>query len=70
MAYTVEALRAFGSARVAVETSDGTFHGRLATEFLTERAVLAMLFADGGNPSEPLCIHLESIDRVALAPEV
>jgi hypothetical protein len=42
----------------------------LATEFLTERAVLAMLFTDGGNPSEPLCLHLESIDRVSLAPEV
>jgi hypothetical protein len=29
-----------------------------------------MLFIDGGNPSEPLCLHLESIDRVDLAPEV
>ncbi len=70
MAYTVEALRAFGPATVVVKTTDGTFRGRLATEFLTERAVLAMLFIDGGNPSEPLCIHLESIDGVDLAPEV
>ncbi len=70
MPYTVEALRAFGTATVVVETSDGSFRGRLATEFLTERAVLAMLFTDGGNPSEPLCLHLESIDRVSLAPEV
>jgi hypothetical protein len=68
--YSAEALRAFGTATVDVETSDGTFRGRLATEFLTERAVLAMLFTDGGNSSEPLCIYLESIDRVALAPEV
>ncbi len=70
MPYTAEDLRAFGDAPVVVETSDGTFRGRLATEFLTERAVLAMLLTDGGNPSEPLCIHLESIHRVALAPEV
>jgi hypothetical protein len=70
VAYTVEALRAFGPATVIVETTDGTFRGRLGTEFLTERAVLAMLFTDGGNPSEPLCIHLESIVRVTLAPEV
>jgi hypothetical protein len=68
--YTVEALRAFGTATVVVETTDGTFRGRLATDFLTEHAVLAMLFTDGGNPSEPLCIHLESIDRVALPPEM
>jgi hypothetical protein len=68
--YTVEALRAFGTATVVVETSDGSFRGRLATEFLTDRAVLAMLLADGGDPNEPLCIHLESIDRVSLAPEV
>jgi hypothetical protein len=68
--YTVEALRSFGSATVVVETSDGSFRGRLATECLTERAMLAMLFIDGGNPSEPLCLHLESIDRVDLAPEV
>ncbi len=66
----MEALRAFGSAPVIVETSDGTFYGRLATEFLTDRAVLAMLLTEGGDPAEPLCIHLESIDRVALAPEV
>ncbi len=70
MPYTVEALRAFGTATVVVETTDGTFRGRLATDFLTEHAVLAMLFTDGGNPSEPLCIHLESIDRVALPPEM
>ena len=64
MRYDIETIRAFGSQRVVMRTSDGIFTGRFAPEFLRERAILVLFRT--ASESEPLAIDLERIEDVSL----
>jgi hypothetical protein len=62
-----EDLRAYGSARVVVTTTDGTFAGRLDVANLTDSSVLVLLLDDDGKPDEALALDIDGIVGVSPA---
>ncbi len=67
MPLTIEELRRFGSQRVALATVDGSFTGRLVPSALTDRAIVVLFEAEGGEPGPPLVIALDRILGAAAA---
>ena len=65
MAYDVTALRGFGDARVAMDTTEGSCTGRIVQEKLGDEPVM-LLFARDDRP-EPLefVVPVESIVRIS-----
>jgi hypothetical protein len=62
-----EELRAYGSARVIVTTTEGTFAGRLDVGNLTDSSVLVLLLDEDGKPDEALALDIERILEVSSA---
>lgn len=62
--YALDELRAFGTRRVTLVTTDGaTLDGRIAQDRLSERAAV-LLFALEDEAGEPVVVPLEAVASV------
>jgi hypothetical protein len=62
---TIDELRAYGTTRVALETTDGTFVGRLVADAIGDRAVVVLFRADGSDPDVPLVVAVDAIRAIS-----
>lgn len=63
MATTVAHLRAFGTRKVTIVTSDGSFEGHIVQDRLSDGAVMIML-APMGPAGDPVVIAMAAIEEI------